>query len=169
GVARSGAGRRQRAAGGPARAAAGALGPRREEVAAAAMKPPPLAELEALASNSRERFEQLAARMGGKRTRPAAGPALREEYWRSLRELFTRDVTHAHLSRLLEHGVGETFRFLTREVDTSDLGVLPWWRRYPRASVRLFLAIAYRLSPRGRGRFGASVFGLLSRARGSLP
>ena len=56
----------------------------------------------------------------GSLTVPPAGPALREEYWRSLRELFTRDVTHADLSRLLEHEVGETFRFLTREVDTSD-------------------------------------------------
>ncbi|HZO07894.1 MAG TPA: hypothetical protein VFC77_00840, partial [Myxococcota bacterium] len=76
------------------------------------MKTPPLAELEALALNSRERFEQLAARIGGTRSRPAAGAALREEYWRSLRELFTRDVTHADLSRLLEYEVGETFRFL---------------------------------------------------------
>ena len=54
------------------------------------MKTPQLAELEALALNSRERFEQLAARIGGTRSRPAAGPALREEYWRSLRELFPR-------------------------------------------------------------------------------
>jgi serine phosphatase RsbU (regulator of sigma subunit) len=125
------------------------------------MKTTPLADLEELASSSRERFEQLAARMGGTRARPAAGAALREEYWRSLRELFTRDVTHADLSRLLEHEVGETFRFLTREVDTSDLGVLPWWRRYPRAAVRLFLAVAYRLSPWRRVMFAASMFGLV--------
>ena len=119
----------------------------------------PLAELEALASSSRERFEELASRIGG-RARPAAGPALREEYWRSLRELFTRDLTHADLSRLLQHEVGETFRFLTREVDTSDLGALPWWRRYPRAAVRFFLAVAYRLSPWRRVLFAASVLAL---------
>ena len=121
----------------------------------------PLDELEALASSSRERFEELAARFGGgTRQRPAAGPALREEYWRSLRELFTRDLTHADLRRLLQHEVGETFRFLTREVDTSDLSALPWWRRWPRALLRLFLAVAYRLSPWRRVLFAASMIAL---------
>jgi serine phosphatase RsbU (regulator of sigma subunit) len=112
-----------------------------------------------LAGSSRERFEKLAARIGS-RSRPAAGPALREEYWRSLRELFTRDVTHADLHRLLQHEVRETFSFLTREVDTSDLDTLPWWRRHPRALVRSFLAVAYRLNPWRRVLFAASMIAL---------
>ena len=121
----------------------------------------PLDELEAFASSSRERFDTLAARFGsGSRQRPAAGKALREEYWHSLRELFTRDLTHDDLSRLLQHEVGETFRFLTREVDTSDLGALPRWRRYPRALMRFFLAIAYRLNPWRRVLFAASMMAL---------
>ena len=118
--------------------------------------------LEEVASTSRERFDQLAARISGARARarPAAGPALREEYWRSLHELFTRDLTHADLSRLLQHEVGETFRFLTREVDTSDLAGLSALRRHPRAAVRFFLAIAYRLSPWRRVLFAASMIAL---------
>ena len=39
--------------------------------------------------------------------------------------------------------------------------MLPWWRRYPRAAVRLFLAVAYRLSPWRRVLFAASMFGLV--------
>ena len=122
----------------------------------------PLGALEEVASTSRERFDVLAARISGARTRarPAAGPALREEYWRSLHQLFTRDLTHADLSRLLQHEVGETFRFLTREVDTSDLAGLPAVRRHPRAAVRFFLAIAYRLSPWRRVLFAASMIAL---------
>ncbi len=120
----------------------------------------PFPDLSPLAGSSRERFEDLAARIGGSRSRPAAGPALREEYWRSLHELFTRDVTHADLSRLLQHEVSETFRFLTREVDTTDLSGLPWWRRKPRSLVRFFLAVAYRLSPWRRVLFAASMIAL---------
>jgi len=135
------------------------------------MSRPPLPDLLPLAGSlppeagphirggSRERFEKLAARIGS-RSRPAAGPALREEYWRSLHELFTRDVTHADLSRLLQHELRETFSFLTREVDTSDLHGLPWWRRHPRALVRFFLAVAYRLSPWRRVLFAASMIAL---------
>jgi sigma-B regulation protein RsbU (phosphoserine phosphatase) len=123
------------------------------------MSRPSLPDLLPLVGSSRERFENLAARIGS-RTRPAAGPALREEYWRSLHELFTRDVTHADLSRLLQHEVRETFSFLTREVDTSDLAALPWWRRYPRALVRFFLAVAYRLNPWRRVLFAASMIAL---------
>jgi len=123
------------------------------------MSRPSLSDLLPLAGSSRERFEKLAARIGS-RSRPAAGPALREEYWRSLHELFTRDVTHADLSRLLQHEVRETFSFLTREVDTSDLAALPWWRRHPRALVRFFLAVAYRLNPWRRVLFAASMIAL---------
>jgi serine phosphatase RsbU (regulator of sigma subunit) len=118
----------------------------------------PRAEAASFAARSRERFDDLAARLG--RARPAAGPALRDEYWRSLHELFTRDLTHAELSRLLQHELRETFQFLTREVDTTDLGALPWWQRYPRSVLRLFLAVAYRLSPWRRVLFAASAMTL---------
>jgi len=62
--------------------------------------------------------------------------------------------------RLLQHELRETFSFLTREVDTSDLAALPWWRRHPRALVRFFLAVAYRLNPWRRVLFAASMIAL---------
>jgi serine phosphatase RsbU (regulator of sigma subunit) len=106
-----------------------------------------LADLTALAGQSRERFEELASRLGGARARPGARPALTEDYWQGLRDLFTRDVTPEGLRQLVQHEAQETFRFLTREVDVSDLEGLPVWRRHPRALWRFFLAVAFRLSP----------------------
>ena len=110
------------------------------------------AELSALA----ERFDELAARMGAKSRRPAA-PALTDDYWASLRELFTRDLTPEGLRELLEQETHETFRFLTREVDLSDLADRPWHERYPKSAWRFFLAVAYRLSPWRRVLFAVAV------------
>jgi len=116
----------------------------------------PFAELSALAERSRERFEELAARMGAKSRRPAA-PALTEDYWESLRELFTRDLTPEGLRELLQQETHETFRFLTREVDLADLAGRPWHERYPKSAWRLFLAVAYRLNPWRRVLFAVAV------------
>ncbi len=113
-------------------------------------------DLPGLAEKSRERFEQLAARFGP-RQKAADRPALTEDYWRALRDLFTRDVTHQGLRELLEHEAQETFRFLTREVSVSDLGHLPWYERHPKALWRFFLAVAYRLSPWRRVLFAVAV------------
>jgi serine phosphatase RsbU (regulator of sigma subunit) len=118
-----------------------------------------LADLSALAGSSRERFEEFATRFRAS-ARKAGPPALTEGYWRGLRDLFTRDVTPEGLRRLLQHEAHETFRFLTREVDVSDLAGLPWYRRQPRALWRFFLAVAFRLSPWRRVLFAASGFAL---------
>ncbi len=119
------------------------------------MKRGRLEDLSALAENSRERFEQLAARFSPRR--PGSRPAFSEGYWLALRELFTRDVTHQGLRELLEHEAQETFRFLTREVDIADLDRLPWYERRPKALWRFFLAVAYRLSPWRRVLFATAV------------
>ena len=119
------------------------------------MSRPPLADdLSALAGSSRERFEELAARLG---QRPRAKPALTDDYWQALRELFTRDVTHQGLRELVQHEAQETFRFLTREVSLADLAHEPFWKRHPKALWRFFLAVAYRLSPWRRVLFAAAV------------
>ncbi len=112
-------------------------------------------ELSALAERSRERFEDLAGRFGPRARREQ--PGLREDYWRALRELFTRDVTHQGLRDLVEHEAQETFQFLTREVSTDDLRPLPWYERQPKALWRFFLAVAFRLSPWRRVLFAAAV------------
>jgi sigma-B regulation protein RsbU (phosphoserine phosphatase) len=116
----------------------------------------PLSELSALAERSRERFEQLASRFAPRKP----PPAFREDYWRALRELFTRDVTPQGLRELMEHEAQETFRFLTREVSLDDLVPLPWYERHPKALWRFFLAIAYRLSPWRRVLFAVAVIAL---------
>ena len=119
------------------------------------MKPATLADLSALAEKSRERFEDLATRFRASQ-RKAGPPALTESYWQALRDLFTRDVTPEGLRQLLQHEAHETFRFLTREVDVTDLAGLPWHRRHPRSLWRFFLAVAFRLSPWRRVLFAAS-------------
>jgi sigma-B regulation protein RsbU (phosphoserine phosphatase) len=112
-------------------------------------------DLPGLAEKSRERFEELAARLGTRRK--AGRPALTDDYWQALRDLFTRDVTHQGLRELLEHEAQETFRFLTREVSVSDLARLPWYERHPKSLWRFFLAVAYRLSPWRRVLFAVAV------------
>jgi serine phosphatase RsbU (regulator of sigma subunit) len=118
----------------------------------------PLSEISALAEKSRERFEELASRFAPKKP-PAA---FSENYWRALRELFTRDVTQKGLRELLEHEAQETFRFLTREVSLDDLAALPWYERQPKALWRFFLAVAYRLSPWRRVLFAVAVIVLMA-------
>ena len=108
-----------------------------------------------LAEQSRERFEELASRFGPRRK--AGRPALTDDYWQALRDLFTRDVTHQGLRELLEHEAQETFRFLTREVSVADLERLPWYQRQPKSLWRFFLAVAYRLSPWRRVLFAVAV------------
>jgi serine phosphatase RsbU (regulator of sigma subunit) len=116
----------------------------------------PLADLTAMAEKSRDRLEGLAERFGPKARRPER-PALTEDYWDSLRQLFTRDVTPEGLRSLLQSEARDTFRFLTREVDLEDLDGLPGYKRVPRTWWRFFLAVSWRLSPWRRVLFAGSV------------
>lgn len=84
-------------------------------------------------------------------------PALKEDYWQSLRDLFTRDVTPRGLDELVRQDAGETLRFFLRETDLEALRPLPWYERYPKAAWKLFLAMAYRLSPARRLLFAVGV------------
>ena len=98
----------------------------------------------------RARLEGLAARFAEKASegRPwPVRPALREDYWQSVRDLFTRDVTSHGLDQMVRHDAGETLRFFARDVESADLAGLPWWKRHPHFAWRLFLAMAFRLSP----------------------
>jgi serine phosphatase RsbU (regulator of sigma subunit) len=106
------------------------------------------------AQRARSRFERLAAHIGPK---PRATPALEESYWGNVRELFTRDITQEGLRELLHQETQDTFRFFTREVVLDDLRDRPWYRRWPRACWRAFLAMAYRLSPWRRVLFAVAV------------
>jgi len=117
-------------------------------------------ELSALADRSRERFEGFAARYGTRPPPRPPRPALTEGYWQGLRDLFTRDVTPEGLRDLLQRETQDTFRFLTREVSVDDLAGRPWHVRQTRTAWRLFLAVAYRLSPWRRVLFAGAVIAL---------
>ena len=101
------------------------------------------------------RFEGFAARFTEK-AQPGAPPpsrvppALKEDYWKSVQELFTRDVTQKGLHELVQHDAGETLRFFARGVDFEELRRLPWYERQPKVLWKVFLAMAYRLSPARR-------------------
>src|ERR1700730_9519512 len=101
----------------------------------------------------RQRFEAFAARFnetsrpgpGGAAARPPA-----DDYFASLRDLFTRDVTARDFRDLVGQDSEDTLRFFTREIDFSALERKPWYARYPAAVWKVFVALAFRLSPARR-------------------
>jgi len=101
--------------------------------------------------------EHARAASEGFKARQAPPPALQEDYWESVQELFTRDVTGRDLQDLLRREPHDTLRFFTREIDFAALQPQPWYERYPKAAWKIFLAMAYRLSPARRIVFAAAV------------
>ncbi len=112
-------------------------------------------------SNFSNRLADFAARFE-ERTRPRADEArprgLLKSVLYDLRDLFTKDVTRAGLRDLVRRDAQETFRFYTRTVDLDSLQTLPRYKRYPAAAWKIFVALAYRLSPPRRIAFAVSVF-----------
>jgi hypothetical protein len=117
-------------------------------------------------ADPQRRFEEFAAKIGERfgqsfrrqPRRPAsAPPALFEEYWQSVQDLFTRDVTGKGLRELVQGDARDTLRFFTREIEFSDLRDWPWHRRVSTALWRIFEAMAYRLSPWRRILFAIAV------------
>ena len=78
--------------------------------------------------------------------------------YESLRDLFTEGVTREGLSGLFKGEARDTLHFFTREVNFASLRALPWFKRYPQALWKIFLAMAYRLSPPRRIVFAVAVF-----------
>jgi sigma-B regulation protein RsbU (phosphoserine phosphatase) len=102
------------------------------------------------ASDLRERLDDLAASFKEKKKEEPG-------YWSSVQELFTRGVTEKGLRDLWAQETQETFQYFTREIDFAELKPRPWYKRYPHAAWRVFLATAYRLSPERRILFALSV------------
>jgi len=118
-------------------------------------------------SDMRERLTDLAGRFRDTartqaqgRTGPTGRQRLDTAYW-SLRDLFTKDVTREGLRSLIHHETRATFHYFTREIDFDSLNALPWFKRYPIAFWRIFLALAYRLSPPRRIAFAVSILAFL--------
>jgi sigma-B regulation protein RsbU (phosphoserine phosphatase) len=119
-----------------------------------------------MVTDPRSRFEEFAARVGETITQPfrprprqprRGPPVLFEEYWQSLQDLFTRDVTGKGLQELVHQDARDTYRFFTREIDFTDLRDMPWHVRYAMGVWRIFEAMAYRLSPARRILFALAV------------
>src|SRR5438093_4825181 len=108
----------------------------------------------------RQRFEAFAARFAEKAHpgpgAPPPGPP-RDDYWASLQDLFTRDVTAREFQELVQRDSEDTWRFFTREIDFSGVQDKPWFARYPAMAWKVFLALAFRLSPARRVIFATSV------------
>lgn len=107
----------------------------------------------------RQRFEKFAANFGEKARPGPAGtpsPPPSDDYWKSLQDLFTRDVTAREFRDLVGRDSEDTWRFFTREIDFSGLEQKPWFIRYPATAWKIFLASAFRLSPARRVIFATS-------------
>jgi hypothetical protein len=109
----------------------------------------------------RQRLDAFAARFA-ERARPSEPrprsdrPPDTDDYWRSVQELFTRDVTEQGLRELVAHETQDTFRYFSREIDFAGLTRLSWYKRYPLAAWKVYLAVAFRLSPARRVVFAAA-------------
>lgn len=117
--------------------------------------PPPPLDL----GDLRQRFDRFTERFS---ERPG-GPSVAAEtnrafdYWKSVQDLFTRDLTEEDLRRMVAQDAHETVRFFTREVDFEALSRRPWYERLPLAGWKVFLAVAFRLSPPRRLVFAIAV------------
>ena len=109
----------------------------------------------------RQRLEDLSARFreppGGGAHGAAPVHALEEDYWQSVRDLFTRDVTGKDLRELVEKEPRDTLDFFTREIDFASLRRRRWYERCPITMWKVYLALAYRLSPPRRIVFAGAV------------
>lgn len=81
--------------------------------------------------------------------------------YQNLYNLFTKDVTQEGLRDLVSRDPRAAFRFFTRNIDFKALEHLPWYRRYPEIASRIFIALAYQLSPARRIAFAIACFFLL--------
>jgi serine phosphatase RsbU (regulator of sigma subunit) len=110
----------------------------------------------------RSRIEEFTARFAESARRHVPPPRAdrppdTDNYWRSVRDLFTRDVTEQSLRDLVGFETQDAWRYFSREIDFARLQPLPWYRRYPLAAWKIFQAVAYRLSPARRLIFAVAV------------
>jgi serine phosphatase RsbU (regulator of sigma subunit) len=111
--------------------------------------------------DARHPFDEFASRFsehpGGRPRGGPAGAVLSDGYWANVQELFTRDVTAKDFRDLVGYDTADAFRYFSREVDLASLEPKPWYKRWPATLWRVFMAMAFRLSPARRVLFALSV------------
>ncbi|RPJ54417.1 MAG: serine/threonine-protein phosphatase [Acidobacteria bacterium] len=113
--------------------------------------------------NQRSRFEAFTQRFGEQASAIRAGrkAGTLTSIYQNLYDLFTKDVTEEGLRDLVSRDPRAAFRFFTRNIDFQALAPLPWYRRYPEIASRIFIALAYQLSPARRIAFAIACLFLL--------
>jgi len=108
-------------------------------------KRPTLAELA-------QKFEQRGTGIpGGK-----GAPGELRSIFSGLRDLFTKDVTREGFTDLFQRDPQATFLFFAKNIDFEALKPLPWHRRYAYIISRVFIALAFQLSPPRRIAFAVA-------------
>lgn len=110
----------------------------------------------------RNRLDAFTARFNEHARRPPGPPAAgrgpdTDDYWRGVQDLFTRDVTEQGLRDLVGYETQDAWRYFSREIDFGRLRSKPWYKRWPLAAWKVFLAVAFRLSPARRLLFAVAV------------
>lgn len=115
-------------------------------------------------SSFSQRLADFAARFetgsGASRDEDGRG-ARRSAFNRDLRDLFTKGVTREELRNLFERDAREAFRFYARAVDFAAVEHMPWYKRYPAIAWKIFVALAYKLSPARRIFFAAATLAFI--------
>jgi hypothetical protein len=112
-----------------------------------------------LADFARQFDESARAKMPGSELKE--GSSWLKTLLANLRDLFTRDVTSEGIKNLLQHDARDTLHYFTRGLDLSALDPLPWPKRLPAKSWKVFLALAYRLTPPRRIVFAVAILSML--------
>jgi serine phosphatase RsbU (regulator of sigma subunit) len=111
----------------------------------------------------RSRLDAVTARFSEHARRPPGPPPRADripdtdDYWQGVQDLFTRDVTQQGLRDLFNYDTQDAWRYFSREIDFARLSTFPWFKRYPLVAWKIFLAVAFRLSPARRLLFAVAV------------
>ncbi len=113
--------------------------------------------------NQRSRFEAFTEKFEEQASAIRAGrkAGTLTSLYQNLYDLFTKDVTQENLRDLVSRDPRAAFRFFTRNIDFKALEPLPWYRRYPEILSRIFIALAYQMTPARRIAFAVACFCLL--------
>jgi sigma-B regulation protein RsbU (phosphoserine phosphatase) len=110
-------------------------------------------------SSFSKRLAKLASRFEVRSEETPEGSRLKfhRVFLNDLHALFTRDITREGLRDLVKRDAREAARFYAQTIDLKSLQSMRWYRRYPQAAWKIFIALAHRLSPPRRLAFAIAI------------